>query len=230
MTGSSNATRTPSSGRWSESSARISCSTMMYQAYFALASITTQARINAIRLRRRSLTTLSPLPRHVRNSSYHTPNAHTNENANRGDFVSEIVENTASGQHRKNRIITRRENHPEAPSGRRPFPAHARAAKPGEAYPRSGCVKSSMTSAISPRSGCVKSMPARRGSHGKLKNRLAVAAQQNAANRNCADDSTTNPTSLESVKYRETEQHGTIQYRQHDVVLIGRYVGFDGHM
>lgn len=72
----------------------------MYHAYFAAISIMHTLIINStivcaagFCLKSRQL------------SSYIMPNHHTNANANSGDFVSEIVENTTSGLN-KNVIIT----------------------------------------------------------------------------------------------------------------------------
>ena len=45
-------------------------------------------------------------------SSYQTPNHQTNEKANSGDLVMDIVANTASGQHRKNTRIRNRARPP----------------------------------------------------------------------------------------------------------------------
>ena len=149
---------------------------MMYQAYLAEISITQDAAANAIQDRvfnRRALPSGISSPR-VMCSSYHTPNHQTNENANSGDLVSEIVANTANGQTRKNRRITNRWS---APAGR--------------ASPVS-C------------SASIRSPPSAGRRNGRLKNRLAVAAQQNAANTNWIADSATNPASFEPVRYRET--------------------------
>ncbi len=169
---------------------------MMYHAYFALMSMTLLAMMNAAieRLRRRTGLPLivGIALMWVMCSSYHTPNHHTNANANSGDFVSEIVENTASGHTMKNNMIASRVFAP------------ARNRDGLGTTPASGCAKSRMFQQ-SWRSGCEKSnVPTPRRRQGRLKNRFAVAAQQNAANSHWNTASTTMPASLESVKNRDT--------------------------
>ena len=107
---------------------------MMYQAYFALISITTLDMKNASMERLRSRV---GLPLMVGNalicvicSSYHTPNHHTNAKANSGDLVSEIVANTANGHTMKNSSITKRVFAP------------ARKREGRATTPASGCMKS----------------------------------------------------------------------------------------
>ena len=176
--------------------ASSTANTMMYQAYFALISMTQLDTKNAPKERLRSFIGLPLMVGSalicVMCSSYHTPNHHTNANANSGDLVNEIVENTASGQTMKN---SRMMNLVLAP---------ARSLDGRATTPASGCAKSRMFQQ-SWRSGCEKSkVPTPSLRHGRLKKRLAVAAQQNAANSHCSAASTTMPASLESVRYRET--------------------------
>ena len=93
-------------------SARIRVKRMMYHAYFALMSITQLEMMSAMieRLRKRVglLLMVGNALMCVICSSYHTPNHHTNAKANSGDFVREIVANTARGHTMKNRSITNR--------------------------------------------------------------------------------------------------------------------------
>ena len=169
---------------------------IMYHAYLALISMTQLDMNSAAKDRLRSF---MGLPLMVGSalicvicSSYHTPNHQTNANANNGDLVSEIVANTANGHTMKNSRITKRVFAP------------ARSLDGRATTPASGWVKSRMFQQ-SCRSGWEKSnVPTPSLRHGRLKKRLAVAAQQNAANSHCSAASATMPASLESVKYRET--------------------------
>lgn len=109
-------------------------------------------------------------------SSYIRPNHHVNVNANSGDFVSEIVENSTSGQ-QMNTIMT---------SSR----AHGPAGVPGY-----GATEDTV--------GEPSVLFARRVSHGILKKRFAADAQQKPANSHWRAARTTRPASFEPVKYRE---------------------------
>ncbi|EIK83174.1 hypothetical protein CGSMWGv00703Bmash_04555 [Gardnerella pickettii 00703Bmash] len=104
-------------------------------------------------------------------SSYIMPNHHTNANANSGDFVSEIVENTTSGLN-KNVIIT-------------------------AARKAIGVV---WIDAVAHGACPACDSPVLALAHGVFKNRFAVAAQQNAASTNCITASNTIPASFDSVK------------------------------
>ena len=85
---------------------------MMYHAYFALISITQLEMVKAMIERLRKYVGLPLMVGSalicVMCSSYHTPNHHTNAKANSGDFVREIVANTASGHTMKNSSIMNR--------------------------------------------------------------------------------------------------------------------------
>ena len=169
----------------------IAANAMMYHAYFALISIMQLEPSNAIWERTRSLVGLPLMVGSalmwVMCSSYQTPNHHTKENANSGDLVSEIVENTASGHARKNRSM---QNRVFAPARRR----DGRATTPASGWAKSRMFQQSC------RSGCEKSnVPTPSLRQGRLKNRFAVAAQQNAANSHCRAANTTIPASLEPV-------------------------------
>lgn len=107
------------------------------------------------------------------------PNHHTNANANSGDFVSEIVENTTSGLN-KNVIIT--------------------AARKAIGVGVTGvCVTGVAAGAVAVAHPACDSRVLLIA-HGVFKNRFAVAAQQNAASTNCITASNTIPASFDSVK------------------------------